>query len=294
MPRSSPPAAPDDRLLAVLTAVEASTDAAARVARDPVSLVRAVDEPREAELVAVLASSLAFGNVRTILAKVTDARARLGVPLVVACARPGDVRRRLAGFKHRLYSGADVAALLLGAFRVQRRAGSLGHALAAHLREVSLQEALGRWVDDVRRAGGLDRRAGAGARHLLPDPRAGGSSKRLLLLLRWMARPRGATDVGLWSGLVPASRLLIPLDTHLFTLSKNLGLTSRSAPSWRAAEEVTAALAALDPTDPARFDFSLCHLGMAQGCPSRRDAARCDGCGVRPLCVHWRERSERS
>ncbi len=287
MPRSSPRAAPADRLLEVLTAVEASTDAGARVARDPVSIVRAVEEPLEAELVAVLASSLAFGNVATILSKVADARARLGAPIVVACAHPADVRRRLAGFKHRLYRGEDVAALLIGAARVQRRAGALGAAFAEHLRVASLQEALARWVDDLRGAGGLDRLRGPGARHLLPDPRVGGSSKRLLLLLRWMVRPRGETDVGHWSHLVPTSRLLIPLDTHLFKLSKNLGLTSRASPSWRAAEEVTAALAALDPGDPVRFDFPLCHLGMAQGCPSRRDDERCEGCKVRPLCVHW-------
>lgn len=77
MTKSSPDRASVDELGAVLRAVEASTDAATRVAHDPVSLVRAVEDPHEAELVAVLASSLAFGNVRTILAKVTEARERV-------------------------------------------------------------------------------------------------------------------------------------------------------------------------------------------------------------------------
>ena len=293
MTKSSPDRASVDELGAVLRAVEASTDAATRVAHDPVSLVRAVEDPHEAELVAVLASSLAFGNVRTILAKVTEARERVGEPLVLACDHPARVRRALATFKHRVYRGPEVAALLLGARAMQRRHGSLGAALAAHLRGASLQEGLARWVDELRASGGLDRVDGVGARHLVPDPRAGGSSKRLLLLLRWMVRPRGDTDVGLWSSLVPTSVLLIPLDTHLFKLSKNLGLTSRAAPSWRAAEEVTRSLAALDPVDPVRFDFPLCHLGMAQGCPSRRDVVRCVGCGVQPLCVHWRGRRAR-
>jgi hypothetical protein len=35
------------------------------------------------------------------------------------------------------------------------------------------------------------------------------------------------------------------------------------------------------------YDFSLCHMGMLQGCPSRRDAEACSGCGVKPVCIHW-------
>jgi hypothetical protein len=28
-------------------------------------------------------------------------------------------------------------------------------------------------------------------------------------------------------------------------------------------------------------------MGMLQRCPSRRDAVRCEGCGVQPVCRHW-------
>ena len=290
MTKASPRArkGPSPRLGEVLLRLEAETDLGARLLRDPVSIARAVDDPLDAELVALLASSRAFGNVTTILAKVREVLARRGGAPRAACREPARVRRSLDGFTHRLYAGADVAALLIGAYRVQRAAGSLGLAFAAHKRASDLQEGLARLVDDVRREGGLDERGSRGARHLLPDPRAGGSSKRLLLFLRWMVRPRAGTDLGLWSELLSTDELLIPLDTHLFKLSKNVGLTSRSSPSWRAAEEVTARLREIDPRDPVRFDFPLCHLGMAQDCPSRRDARRCDGCGVRPLCVHWR------
>jgi hypothetical protein len=70
-------------------------------------------------------------------------------------------------------------------------------------------------------------------------------------------------------------------------LALNLGLTRRQSLSWRTAEEITAALRRFDPRDPAKYDFALCHLGMVQRCPSRRDARRCEGCGVRPVCRHW-------
>jgi endonuclease III len=98
----------------------------------------------------------------------------------------------------------------------------------------------------------------------------------------------------LWRSKVDASRLLIPVDVHIHKLAKNLGLTERATPSWATAEEITAALRRFDPADPVRFDFALCHMGMAQQCPSRRDAARCEGCGVQPVCRHWASGSRRT
>ncbi|HEY6461178.1 MAG TPA: DUF2400 family protein, partial [Polyangiaceae bacterium] len=117
-------------------------------------------------------------------------------------------------------------------------------------------------------------------------------SKRLLLYLRWMVRPADGIDLGLWP--VPPARLLVPVDVHIHRLARNLGLTKRPELSWRTTEEITAALARFDPADPTRYDFSLCHMGMLQHCPSRRDAARCEGCGVQPVCVHWRAAAPRA
>ena len=47
--------------------------------------------------------------------------------------------------------------------------------------------------------------------------------------------------------------------------------------------------ASFDPSDPVKYDFALCHLGMLQHCPSRRDPVRWEGCGVKPVCRHWDE-----
>jgi uncharacterized protein (TIGR02757 family) len=146
--------------------------------------------------------------------------------------------------------------------------------------------ALGDMCDAIRRAGGL-RRGGArrGPSHLLPDASGGSGSKRLLLFLRWMIRPADGVDLGLWK-LDPA-HLLVPVDVHIHKLGRNLGFTKRRNLSYRTTVEITDALARLDPNDPAGYDFPLCHMGMLQRCPSRRDAARCEGCGIKPVCVHW-------
>lgn len=100
-----------------------------------------------------------------------------------------------------------------------------------------------------------------------------------------MIREDDGVDLGLWD--VPARALLVPVDTHIHKLAKNLGFTRRNAVTWKATVDITDALRRLDPDDPAKYDFSLCHLGMLQRCPSKRDPKRCEGCGVLPVCRHW-------
>lgn len=279
---------------AVLEQVIANTDMTARLQVDPVGIVHAFKNPADQELVGLLASSLAFGNVKTVTAKIRDVLARLREPPSRICDRPERVHAALAGWVHRVYRGEDVARLLIGARAVQRASGSLGGYFAAELRRHgSLRPALSAFVHAIRQAGGFAE-AGRAASHLLPDPAGQSGCKRLLLYLRWMVRPADGIDLGLWSSAVPASILLIPVDTHIHKIARNLGLTARAAVSWDAAEEITAHLARLCPEDPVRYDFPLCHMGMLQRCPSRRDAVRCEGCGVMPLCVHWRGRRARA
>jgi uncharacterized protein (TIGR02757 family) len=268
-----------------LDAVRARCDLDARRTNDPVEFVHRYPGAADRELVALVASALAFGNVKALRAKIDDALTRLGPDLARLADDPAEVARRLHGWKHRVYRAPHLTGLLVGARRVQRASGSLGAALATELeRTGTLREALSAWAAAIRREGGLDG-ADRGGAHILADPAKGSAVKRLMLLLRWMIRPADGVDLGLWP--IPASRLLIPVDTHIHKLSRNLGLTERNDVSWQTAEEITAALRRLDPEDPVKYDFSLCHLGMLQHCPSRRDPVRCEGCGIQSVCRHW-------
>ena len=280
MPRRSRPAS-DALLRETLEAVRERCDVATRKANDPVEFVHRYPDLADQELVALAASALAFGNVKALRAKIEDALARIGPEVARAADDPAALRRRLRGWKHRVYRDEDLVGLLAGARRVQKASGSLGAALSAELaRTGDLREALAAWTGAIRREGGLD-----GGAHILADPAKGSAVKRLMLLLRWLARPADGVDLGLWA--IPTSILLVPVDTHIHKLGKNLGLTRRNDVSWKTAEEITAALRRFDPDDPVKYDFSLCHLGMLQRCPSRRDPARCEGCGVMPVCRHW-------
>ncbi len=287
-PEAPSPRVKPARLRAIgvaLDGVRARCDIESRRNNDPVEFVHRYQNADDRELVALVASALAFGNVKALRAKIEDALARLGPDIARVADDPAEVARRLKGWKHRVYRDEHLTGLLVGARRVQRASGSLGRALAAELQRTGdLRGALSAWASAIRREGGLEGE-GRGAGHILADPSKGSAVKRLMLLLRWMIRPADGVDLGLWD--IPASRLLIPVDTHIHKLSRNLGLTRRNDVSWRTAEEITAALRRLDPDDPVKYDFSLCHLGMLQHCPSRRDSVRCEGCGVQSVCRHW-------
>ncbi|WP_231511468.1 TIGR02757 family protein [Chondromyces apiculatus] len=281
-----------ERLREALDAVRARCAVEERRASDPVEFVHRVEDPEDRELVALIASSMAFGNVKALRAKIADALERLGPDLSRVADDPEAVRARLEGWKHRVYTAGDLACLLVGARRVQREAGSLGAALAAEMQRTgTLREALTAWTHAIRNAGGLDQRLTRGAAHILADPGKGSAAKRLLLMLRWMVRPADGVDLGLWP--IPPRALVIPVDVHIQKLGYNIGLTDRQTTSWKTAEEITAALRRFDPEDPVKYDFALCHLGMLQRCPSRRDPVRCEGCGVMPVCRHWDRRAPR-
>ena len=100
-----------------------------------------------------------------------------------------------------------------------------------------------------------------------------------------MVRSADGVDLGLWP--IGPSALLIPVDTHILRISRNLGLTNRRTATWATAEEITAALRKFDSDDPVKYDFALCHLGVSRDCPSRRDLTKCEQCVLREVCSVW-------
>ena len=294
-------------LRTTLDEVRARADLKARRANDPVEFVHRFTKNADRERVALAAANLAFGNVKAIRMKVAELLDRIGPSPSKAADDPKKLHEQLDGWKHRVFKGEDVAKLLAGARAVQKQDGSLGKAFRKALSAAdaaepepheAFREALAVFCDRIRVAGGLplpgestatDRR---GPVSLLSNARAGGGAKRLLLFLRWMIRPADGIDLGLWD--IPPARLLMPVDVHIHKLSRNLGFTRRNDVSWKTAVEITTALGSFDPSDPTRYDFSLCHMGMLQRCPSKRDPVRCEGCGVRPVCIRWTPRTQKT
>jgi uncharacterized protein (TIGR02757 family) len=247
---------------------------------DPIDIVRRYPDRADREVVGFCAAGLAFGRVASVLQSIERMLAVMG-PAPAEFVRRFDPRRDGCIFEplvHRWTRGADLAALVVTMRRMIDAAGSieafflLGHDASGTDVEASIgsfsNRALALAPDDaVRRPAGLA--------YFFPRPSGGSACKRLNLYLRWMVR-RDSVDLGVWSGVSP-SQLIVPLDVHVIRLGQCLRLTDYRSPGWKMASDITASLRRLDPADPVRYDFALCHVGMRDQCGFNRTFtdARC-------------------
>ena len=283
-----------DSLRPLLLGLDATLDRAARLAADPVELPRRHRSPDDQEVAGLLAAALAYGRAdlfKPILVRLLDQLGPSPARAVEAFSAAPDLAS-LDWFRYRFNRPADLAALLAAIGHLRREHGSLGARFRALFEAAggvpaALRPALAAFAGELREAPPvaplLRGRGPAGLRHLLPDAAGPGAAKRWNLYLRWMVRGPDGIDLGAWRG-VPRAALLVPLDTHVMRVSRCLGLTRRSDATWRTAEEITVALRLVDPEDPVRFDFALCHLGMSGACPARPSREACRACPLGEVC----------
>jgi uncharacterized protein (TIGR02757 family) len=256
--------------------------------RDPVNLLRRFTSPADIEVAAFCASSLAFGRVGSVMQSIEGLFALMG-PAPASYVRtfdPGVRRHAFEGLVHRWTRGVDLMALIWILRHMLERAGSIeafflegdnpgSPDIAPGLESFSRRAVS---VDVAGVYGRVPKRPGVC--YFFPRPSAGSACKRLNLFLRWMVRADDV-DLGIWTRLSRA-RLIVPLDTHVIRVGQCLGLTRYRSPGWRMAAEITESLRQIDPDDPVRFDFSLCHVGMMGACGFRTPQAdtRCPFTGV--------------
>jgi uncharacterized protein (TIGR02757 family) len=256
---------------------------------DPIQVVRRYDRVEDRELIAFIAAGLAFGRVASVVNSIETVCAVLG-------PRPADFIRRfdpatdsapLLPIVHRWIRGRDIVALLWILKTMLDEAGSLEayYAKGWSAEAADVSDSLESFSE---RARAIDLRPAYGKVPKVPGvyfffsrPSSGGACKRLNLFLRWMVRKDGV-DPGGWATPL-AGQLVIPLDTHTIRSGKCLRLTKRASPGWKMAADITASLRAIDPADPVRYDFSLCHLSMMGAC-GYKTKQRDSQCPLKGVC----------
>jgi len=243
------------------------------VAPDPLQFLYNYERVEDREVAGLVASALAYGRVAQILRSVSAALEAMEPSPAAFLERSSKsaLYRTFRLFKHRFTAGAELARALFGAKKVIEAYGSVNACLASALDDgdETVAKALAFLVRELRAGGGL------GSGGLLPSPVDGSACKRLHLYLRWMVR-RDAVDPGGWTG-VPPSKLVVPLDTHMYRFGKSLGFTPRARADGKAALEVTAAFREIAPEDPVRYDFALTRLGIRDDADMGSFVAECAG-----------------
>jgi uncharacterized protein (TIGR02757 family) len=268
---------------------------------DPIEIARRYPDPADREVAGFCAAALAFGRVASVLQSVERLLAIMQPSPAVFLSRfdPAKDRHLFAPLGHRWARGEDLAALLWILKRMIAARGSIEAFFLEHDDPTEID--VGRSIDafsaaalrvDLRPVYGPTVPRRPGVRFFVPRPSTGSACKRLNLFLRWMVRDDGV-DFGLWTRVSP-SRLIVPLDTHIIRLGRCLRLTGYTSPGWPMAAEITASLRLLDPDDPVKYDFALCHLGMMDACGFKRPY-RDRRCPLRGFCrpAGHRERASR-
>lgn len=272
---------------------------------DPLEFVHRFQNPWDQEAVALLASVLAYGQVKQIQKSLEVVLSKINqlaksphhfVQKMHLSAFQRKSEKVFADFVHRFNCGNDLILLFRLLNKSWSEYGSLGNHFNSflHREDQTIENALSHLIANWRNW--IARESTPTFSYLLTSPKDGSCCKRWCMFLRWMGR-KDSLDPGLWtekspilsqpkstSSFLGAHQLIMPLDTHTGRISQYLGFTSRKSLNWRAAMEVTQALKKLDPKDPIRFDFALSRLGILEICQKRYRQEICLKCQLLPVC----------
>ncbi len=228
------------------------------ISPDPLELVTPFKKVDDREITGLIASSLAYGRVAQILksVKIIFEIMKPSPAAFVSNISEKELRKLFANFKHRFNDGNDITDLILGIKKIREKYGSMENCLLDGMKtnDKNILPALTNFVDEIK-----GDNAGCNA-YLLPSPKKSSACKRLNLYLRWMVR-KDNVDPGGWSK-IPTSKLIIPLDTHMFKIGTFLGFTNRKQANLKTAMEITAGFAKIVSEDPTRYDFALTRFGI--------------------------------
>ncbi len=225
---------------------------------DPLVFLYDYNNVKDREIVGLIAATLAYGRVAQILKNVKKVLTVLGSSPTsyLSNNEPVQIERDLKGFKHRFTTDHEMTALLVAIKKAIKKYGSLEELFLHSYRKdhENIIPALAGFVNELKSLGGIKKSS------LLSDPTMESACKRLNLYLRWMVRC-DKVDPGGWSS-VPPSKLLIPLDTHMFKFGKCYSFTSRKNAGLKTVVEITAGFKKIAPQDPTKYDFAITRFGI--------------------------------
>ena len=231
---------------------------------DPLQFLHMFKDKNDIEVVGLIASIFAYGNVKQIENTLMKFMSIFGgKPYSFIRNINSKNLEKLIGIKHRFYSEEDVIRLFITLNKEINRHESIkeiflqGYNISDENVKNAITNFSNHFLNSVIETFG---NASDGTKFMFPLPEKGSACKRMNLYLRWMVR-KDELDFGLWKE-IPASKLVVPVDTHIARISRSLKLTYRKNADWKMAEEITNKLRKFDPDDPVKYDFAICHIGI--------------------------------
>lgn len=247
-----------ERIKAVLDAKAAQYNCVEFITNDPISFPHSFTRKEDVEIVALLASVIAWGNRKMILRsgnrmfyEIMDSR-----PYEYVMSGNWEMLDDRMNI-HRTFFASDFKYICRGLRNIYSRYKTMETLFL----DCTVWEGIGNLRRELAEANG-----GLLTRHISnPVAQKGkpaSACKRLHMMLRWLCRKDGIVDLGIWQGVSP-SQLMMPLDVHVARTARILGLVTRKRNDRRTVEELTEKLREFSPEDPLKYDFALFGAGEA-------------------------------
>lgn len=247
-----------EHLRAVLDEKLATYNCKEFIKNDPVSFPHSFTRREDVEIVALLASIIAWGNRKMILASGRKMFHDIMHSAPYDYVMSGEWEQLDDSLNiHRTFFARDFKYICRGLRNIYAKHGTMERLFL----DCTVWEGIENLRSEMAAANG-----GTMTRHLSnPVAQKGkpaSACKRMHMMLRWLCRKDGVVDLGIWNAVSPAE-LMIPLDVHVARTARLLGLITRKQNDRKTVEELTAQLRSLSPDDPVKYDFALFGVGEA-------------------------------
>lgn len=224
------------------------------IKNDPIQFPHRFKTLEEIEISGFLASGFAYGKRELFIQKLNLLFEIMENKPLEFILNFGDNKEKLKGFNYRFIKDFDLICVLELLNKLYSNKSNLRELFyKSKVESNNLQGVCDYFYSNCNNLT-------SGFCHFLPNPNKGGALKRLNMFLRWMIRD-GEVDLGVWD-IYKKSELLIPLDTHVATISREFNLLKRTSNDFKAVIELTEKLKEFNQKDPIGYDFALFGLGV--------------------------------
>ena len=221
---------------------------------DPIQFPHRFKNKKDIELTGFIASMFAFGNRKVFIRKLEEL-------FTLFQNEPVNFienfeRKSLKGFNYRFAKEKDIEEIFLVLKKLYSSSSTLEELFKYGYESKDFQQ-MQKVITDYFYS---NMENTFGAKYLIPDANKNGAMKRINMFLRWMVRD-GEVDLGVWK-FIDKSELLIPLDTHVARISREMNLLKRNSNDFKAVKELTNELKIFDKNDPVKYDFAMFGYGI--------------------------------
>ncbi|MDQ1340974.1 MAG: hypothetical protein QG567_2132 [Campylobacterota bacterium] len=220
---------------------------------DPILVARKYKDPT----ISLICSLFAYGNAKMIVKFLET----LDFSLLKDSEK--NIKKAFSNHYYRFQKSDDVINIFLTLRRLLLEDSLENIFLKGYKKEKSVLDGIGELIAKINDLNSYDSQGYRFLISAMPNklkPSLSSPLKRWNMFLRWMAREDNI-DFGLWKS-VDKSSLIIPLDTHTFSVSNKLGLLNRKQYDLKAALLLTDKLKEFDASDPVKYDFALYRIGQ--------------------------------